>query len=119
MKFDPAILEELVARIVATANPLRIILFGSVVSGRMDENSDLDVLVIMPDGIHRRRTARAVYFALRGLGMAKDIIVATESDVKDYRDNPSLILYSALREGRNSMLGGLRLGRKPKSRYNG
>jgi predicted nucleotidyltransferase len=97
---DPEILSEMVRRIVETAHPLRIILFGSAARGEMGENSDLDVLVIMPDGVHRRQTAQAIYRGLRGLGFAVDVVVATPSDIQDYGWNPSLILYPALREGK-------------------
>jgi len=34
------------------------------------------------------------------VGIAKDIVVVTESDVRELGDEPSLILYPALREGR-------------------
>ena len=66
----------------------------------MGPNSDLDVLVVVPDGVHRRRTAQVAYRSLRALGVPKDVIVVTESDVRDHSENPSLILYPALREGR-------------------
>ena len=66
----------------------------------MGPDSDLDVLVIMPDGVHRRRTAQTIYRSLKGLGWAKDIVVVTESDVREYGQNPSLVLYPALQEGR-------------------
>ena len=53
MQPDTRLLEELVQRIVEAVHPLRIILFGSAARGEMGPNSDLDVLVVMPDGIHR------------------------------------------------------------------
>jgi len=56
--------------------------------------------VIMPDGVHRRRTSQGLYMALTGMDIAKDIVVVTESDVRDLGDNPSLVIYPALREGR-------------------
>jgi len=62
-------------------------------------NSDLDLLVIMPDGVHRRRTAQAIYRSLTGLGIAKDVVVVTESDLREYSRNPALVLFPALREG--------------------
>jgi len=100
MQVDQSILDELVQRIVRVAHPRRIILFGSAATGRMGPDSDLDVLVVMPDGTHRRQTAQTIYRSLLGLGMAKDIIVVTESDVRQYGQNPSLVLYPALREGK-------------------
>lgn len=93
-------LDELVQRIVETVCPRRILLFGSAARGQMGPNSDLDILVIMPDGIHRRRTAQDIYRGLLGMGIAKDVVVVTESDIRKYGDNPSLVLFPALREGR-------------------
>jgi predicted nucleotidyltransferase len=93
------LLDDLVQRIIQAVHPLRIILFGTAATGRMRANSDLDLLVIMPDGVHRRRTAQAIYRSLTGLGIAKDIVVVTESDVREYGRNPSLVLCPALREG--------------------
>lgn len=99
-KPDPQIVSELINRIVETVHPLRIILFGSSARGEMNENSDLDVLVIMPDGVHRRRTAQTIYRGLRGLGFAVDVVVATPTDIRDYGRNPSLVLYPAIQEGK-------------------
>ena len=94
------ILEDLVRRVVEAVHPLRIILFGSAARGEMGPDSDLDVLVVMPDGVHRRRTAQTVYRSLRGLGMAKDVVVVTESDIRQYGSNPSLVLFPALQHGK-------------------
>jgi predicted nucleotidyltransferase len=55
---DPPIIDERVRRIVEAVHPQRIILFGSAARGEMGPNSDLDVLVIMLDGTHRRRPHR-------------------------------------------------------------
>lgn len=95
-----ATLDELVRRIVRAVQPRRIILFGSAARGRMGPNSDVDLLVVMPDGTHRRRTAQTIYRQLPALGVAKDIIVVTESDIREYGNEPSLVLYPALREGK-------------------
>jgi predicted nucleotidyltransferase len=97
---DPKTLDDIIRRIVEVAHPEKIILFGSAATGRMGPDSDLDLLVIMPDGIHRRRTAQAIYARLKGLGFAKHIVVATEGDIRNYGDNPSLVICPALREGR-------------------
>jgi uncharacterized protein len=97
---DQKTLDEIIQRIVEVAQPKKIILFGSAATGRMGPDSDLDLFVIMPDGSHRRRTAQAIYSGLKGIGLAKDIVVATEGDVRNYGDNPSLVLCPALREGR-------------------
>ncbi len=97
---NQAVLDELVQRIVHAVQPLRIVLFGSAARGQLGPHSDLDLLVVMPDGIHRRQTTRQVYRALFGLGWAKDIVVVTAEDVRRFADEPSLVIYPALREGR-------------------
>ena len=94
------LLDEAVRRIVQAVRPLRIILFGSAARGCLGPHSDLDFLLIMPDGSHRRRTAAKAFRALRGIGVPKDVIVATERDVMNHRDNPSLVIKPALDEGR-------------------
>lgn len=94
------VLDEAVQRILTVVNPRRIILFGSAARETMGPNSDLDLLIVMPNGIHRRKTSVEIYKALRGIGLPKDVIVVTEQDVMAYRDNPSLILKPALDEGK-------------------
>jgi uncharacterized protein len=94
------ILAEVCRRIVQSAHPLRIVLFGSAARGEMGPNSDLDLLVIMPDGTHRRHTAQALYPKLFGVDFAVDIVVATVGDLERYRDDPYMVHRHALREGR-------------------
>ena len=97
---DKGILDRLVARIVESVQPRRIILFGSAARGHMGPHSDVDLLVVMRDGVHRRKTAQRLYLALTGLGIAKDIVVVTESDVRQFAEEPSLVIHPALKEGR-------------------
>ena len=54
---NPRAINELVRRIVEAIYPKHIVFFGSAAWGGMGPNSDPDVLVIMPDGTHWRRTA--------------------------------------------------------------
>jgi predicted nucleotidyltransferase len=97
---DEKLLRELVARIVAAVDPRRIILFGSAARGQMSPDSDLDVLVVMPDGVHRRETASRIYRKLWGFGFAKDIVVVTEEDLKIHAGNPYMVIKAAMEEGR-------------------
>lgn len=100
MQPDPKIIDELVRRIVEIVHPLRIILFGSAARGNLGPNSDLDVLVVMPDGVHRRRTAQLLYRQITGLRVPFDILVATPTDLEKHRDNIGLIYRTVLREGK-------------------
>lgn len=85
---------------MAAVQPVRILLFGSAARGTMGPDSDLDLLVVVRDGVHRRRTAQAVYRSLAGIGCSKDVVVVTESDVEQFGSNPSLVICPALRQGK-------------------
>jgi predicted nucleotidyltransferase len=95
----PQMLKRLVKAIIAVARPTRIILFGSAARGEMGENSDLDVLVIVRQGVHRNRTCDRIYRKLFRIGFAKDIVVVTEEDVDRYGANPYMVIHTALKEG--------------------
>ena len=99
MQLDTAI-DKLVDDIVKKANPLRIILFGSMARGEAGEHSDIDLLVVVPEGVHRRRTAQKLYREITGLGVPFDLVVATPGDLMEHRDNRGLIYRTVLREGR-------------------
>jgi uncharacterized protein len=98
---NPEVLEEMVRRIRATTNPLRIILFGSAARGEMGPHSDLDLLIVVPDGNDCLAIAQTLYSRLRGLGYAKDILVVQQSDLEKHGDNPYLIYHTALTEGKD------------------
>lgn len=94
------VVDRMVQTIVASVRPLRIILFGSAARDEMGPDSDLDVLVVMPPGTHRRKTAQRLYRQMGGLGVPFDIVVATSEDLELHRNNPGLICQTILREGR-------------------
>ena len=95
----PAELAELVRQIVFQTNPLQVILFGSAVR----EGSipmDWDLLIVMPEGTHRRRTAQSLYAHIQGIRFPFDLVVATPEDLERYGRSPGLIYHDILLEGR-------------------
>jgi predicted nucleotidyltransferase len=100
MRPDQHQLDELVRRIVEAVHPLKIILFGSAARGEMGRDSDVDVMVVMPEGTHRLHTAQFLHTQLSRIPFAVDIIVATEADLKEYADDIGFIYHAVLREGR-------------------
>ena len=100
MEPEQELLNELIRSIVESSHPRRIILFGSAARGEMDADSDLDVLVIMPDGCDCLGTAQELHCRLAGLGRAKDIVVVEEGDVIRHGDNPYLVIHTALLQGK-------------------
>jgi predicted nucleotidyltransferase len=93
--------QAVIKKIVETSNPLSIILFGSYVQGRMDINSDLDILVVVTDKTKNcRQESVRIRKSLRGILMPLDIIVVRKGDLSKFADAPGLIYTSALEEGR-------------------
>ena len=93
------VVDEVIRRIVAAAQPQRILLFGSAARGQASDNSDLDFLVIMRGPVHRRVLAQEIYRNLHGILTPVDIVVATEQDVQEHGQVIGSILRPALREG--------------------
>jgi len=93
--------QDLVDRILAAIHPERIILFGSAARGEMNSRSDVDVLVVAPEGAHRRRTAQAIYRRLLGFEIPVDVVVATPSDLEQHGEASDLVYRQALHEGRD------------------
>lgn len=95
-----SMIREAVERIVEQVHPLRIIMFGSVARDEQSIESDVDLLVVMPEGTHRRQTAQLLYRRLRGLPVPVDILVTTEVNLDRQKDNPGLIYRTILQEGK-------------------
>lgn len=98
-KVKEHVLREIVHKVVQTAQPDKIILFGSAARGDMEPDSDIDLLVVKSN-VHRRRTAQAIYMNLFGIEQAVDVIVVTPQDIERYRNAIGLIIEPALREGK-------------------
>jgi len=98
---DQSVLDELVRRIVAAVHPLRIILFGSAARGEMGPDSDIDVMVVMPEGTDPISTAGYIYTQMRGFGHPKDILVTTPSTLERYGGCRGTIHRDIIREGRD------------------
>jgi predicted nucleotidyltransferase len=93
-------IDQLVKSVVEAVQPLKIILFGSAARDNTTFDSDVDLLVVMPEGIHRRETARYLYKHLGETGIPVDILVATPDDLKRHKNNIGLIYRTVLQEGK-------------------
>jgi len=93
-------LPEITRRIVQTSNPEKIILFGSYARGNAGADSDLDLLIIVPDIPHLRQESLRVRRALRGLLAPVDIVVATSEQINRLGNTAGLIYQSAISEGK-------------------
>lgn len=92
-------IQELVQRIRKAVTVNRIIIFGSAARDLMAYDSDIDVLVVVPNGTHRRQASEKIYTNLLGFGKPVDVVVATTSDLDQHGDKPGYLYRNALKEG--------------------
>ena len=90
----------MVDRIVRGFRPSQVVLFGSHARGAATEWSDVDLLVILPNGTDKRDSAIEIRQALGDLPVCKDIVVATPEEVARRGHMVGTLLRSALREGK-------------------
>ncbi len=99
-KPDPAIVADLVKRIVAAAAPEKIVLFGSAARAEMGPDSDYDLLVIKGGKFNYWRLMRKIQEHLSGKEAAVDVVLWRAEDVERYRDSHCLVICPALKEGK-------------------
>jgi predicted nucleotidyltransferase len=98
---QPGLLEEAVERLKSEFQPEQIWLFGSHAWGAPTEDSDVDLMVIVPSSNERpiRRMQRAQR-CLRGIGFAKDVLVNTRPEFDRYRHLKASLSHKIVEEGR-------------------
>lgn len=72
-----SIVHRMVERVVERFDPISIWLFGSMASGNCNGHSDVDLMVIMPEGTDRKTAELGIMVELRGSMLPKDILVDT------------------------------------------
>lgn len=97
---DENLLSEVVSRLVKAIDPDRIVLFGSRAYGEERGDSDLDLLVVKDSDEPPHKRVIPAYRALTGLGVPKDILWRTPSEIRDWAGVKGYIATRALREGR-------------------
>ena len=95
---DQETLDDIIRRVVETAEPERIILFGSAARGEMNRHSDVDLLIVKEGGDARLRAR--IYEKLYGVRVAVDAILVSPADVERYGNSHALVIKPALQEGR-------------------
>ena len=94
------LLREIVGRILAAGDPLKIVLFGSCARGDSSPDSDLDLIVVEESDLPRHKRSPKYYHATRGTFPARDIVVWTPEEIKAWEAVPNHFVTTAMREGR-------------------
>ncbi len=95
-------IDEIVTKIANVINPKRIILFGSYAVEKANDESDLDLLVVVEDtDLPQHKRARLIRKHLWGItDIPKDIVVYTEKEIKEWQGVKSSFISNVLEYGK-------------------
>ena len=94
------LLKDIVQRIVSAGNPEQIVLFGSRARLETTAESDIDSLVIEESDEPRFKRSPRYYIATCGTFPARDIVVWTPEEFREWETVPNHFVTTARREGR-------------------
>ena len=100
-----SLIGKMTQRIVETAAPEKIILFGSYASGTaIGPNSDVDLLIVERESFgptrSRRKEFSRLLAALREFHISKDILIYSQEEFERWQDARNHIIARAVREGK-------------------
>lgn len=90
-------LRKAVASIVATADPDKIILFGSRAGSNHHPDSDYDLLVLKLGVKNRRKLAQKIYLDFSDIGAPIDVIVNDPAEFERLKDD-SYLIYDEIKK---------------------
>lgn len=97
---EKEVIEEVKNRLVKAYDPVKIYLFGSYAWGTPNEDSDLDLLIVVEKSTEKTYIRPfAAYDALFGMGISKDILVYTKEEFEKYSNNIASLCHKIKQDG--------------------
>lgn len=93
------VVKRMVGRIVERFSPVAVWLFGSMSRGDCNIHSDVDLMVVMPEGTDRRAATRDIMAAVRGSMLPYDIVVSTPGHWDSLVNDIGSLPYAVNRHG--------------------
>jgi predicted nucleotidyltransferase len=98
---SPDVIEEVKSRLIKAYDPLQIYLFGSYAWGIPNEDSDLDLLIVIDQSDEKRhRRGKPGFAALWGLCISKDLMVYTKAEFEKYSSDSTTLAYKVMHKGK-------------------
>lgn len=97
---DRDLLEEVTRRLVEQFQPEQIILFGSQAWGKPTADSDVDLMVVVAHSdLSDYERSLLGHRCLKGLDIAKDVVVKTRAEFDFFRDVRASLEYKITHQG--------------------
>jgi len=97
---DRETIEKAVELLRAAASPRKIILFGSYATGKADDDSDLDLLVVEDDVASVPAEMVRLMRVLGPLRIPAEVLVIRAADFQDWSKLPGSVYNQAATEGK-------------------
>jgi predicted nucleotidyltransferase len=95
------LINEMAIRLIDALHPLKIYLFGSHATGNADRDSDVDLLIVVPDTKESRHDlALKARANLRDFTIPMDLIVCTHSEIEKWQNVKCTLIYTVVRKGK-------------------
>jgi uncharacterized protein len=91
---------ELIDAIISNFAPDKIILFGSRATGKYNENSDYDIMVLKSNIEYKRKFTHELYKLLINKFIPVDFIVETPEKFDIIKENPFMIYHEIEQNGK-------------------
>jgi len=95
-----SLIDEIVRRLLRASSPDRIVLFGSTVAGEPSDDSDIDLLVLMPSISDPRKESVRLRRALGDLNRPIDVIPLETQRFEEEKDVVGGVAYPADKYGK-------------------
>ncbi len=97
---DKQVIQKAIDRLVEVYDPAVIFVFGSFAWGTPDDDSDLDLLIVVEHSIEKpyQRSRKGIR-SLRELRIPKDILVYTKSEFDTLSKDRASLCYKVKQEG--------------------
>ncbi len=99
-RLDDGTLDLAVRLLCASAQPIRILLFGSHARGEARLDSDVDLLVVLPTLADRAAETVRLNRVLSPLRLPVDLVVVSDETFRYWCDTPGNLYSAALAEGK-------------------
>lgn len=97
----PDVIEEVKNRLIKVYNPQQIYLFGSYAWGMPDEDSDLDLLIVVDESTEKpHKRGKPGLLALWGLCISKDLMIYTKEELETALKNPASFVSKITKKGK-------------------
>ena len=95
------LINEITNRLADALHPLKIYLFGSHATDNADADSDVDLLIVVPDTNQSRHDLALKGRAnLRDFIIPMDLVVCTHSEIEKWQNVKCTLIYTVMRKGR-------------------